>query len=110
MGTLKFKDQPLWLVIIASWAIAFFEYLFQVSADRIGSERLTLAQLKVMQECITIVVFVSSRGCCSGRYRAGTTSPRRFISLSILNGENPPNKQTLSALDTVHSHLFNCVR
>jgi uncharacterized protein len=40
MGTLKFKDQPLWLVIIASWAIAFFEYLFQVSADRIGSERL----------------------------------------------------------------------
>jgi uncharacterized protein (DUF486 family) len=56
-GHLKFKEQPLWLVIVVSWAIAFFEYLFQVPANRIGSDRFTLAQLKVMQECITIVVF-----------------------------------------------------
>jgi uncharacterized protein len=56
-GHLKFKDKSLWLVIIASWAIAFFEYLFQVPANRIGSARFTLVQLKVMQECITIVVF-----------------------------------------------------
>jgi uncharacterized protein (DUF486 family) len=56
-GHLKFKDKPLWLVIVASWALAFFEYLFQVQANRIGSARFTLAQLKVMQECITIVVF-----------------------------------------------------
>jgi len=56
-GHLKFKDQPLWLVIVASWALAFFEYLFQVPANRIGSDRYTLAQLKVMQECITIAVF-----------------------------------------------------
>jgi len=56
-GHLKFKDKPLWLVIVASWAIAFFEYAFQVPANRIGSDRYTLAQLKVMQECITIFVF-----------------------------------------------------
>lgn len=52
-GHLKFKDQPLWILIAASWALAFFEYLFQVPANRIGSARFTLMQLKVMQECIT---------------------------------------------------------
>jgi uncharacterized protein len=36
-GHLKFKDKPLWLVIVVSWALAFFEYLFQVPANRIGS-------------------------------------------------------------------------
>ena len=56
-GHLKFKDQPLWVVIAASWALAFFEYLFQVPANRIGSARFTLVQLKVMQECITIFAF-----------------------------------------------------
>jgi uncharacterized protein (DUF486 family) len=54
---LKFKDNPRWLMILASWALAFLEYLFQVPANRIGSARFTLVQLKVMQECITIVVF-----------------------------------------------------
>ena len=56
-GHLKFKDKPLWLVIVASWGIAFFEYLFQVPANRIGSARFSVTQLKVMQECITLVVF-----------------------------------------------------
>ncbi|MEY2489775.1 MAG: uncharacterized protein QOC70_1717 [Verrucomicrobiota bacterium] len=56
-GHLKFRDKPLWLVIAASWALAFFEYLFQVPANRIGSTNYTLVQLKVMQECITIFVF-----------------------------------------------------
>src|SRR5437016_11380653 len=56
-GHLKFKAQPLWLVVMASWLLASFEYLFQVPANRIGSSPFTLAQLKVMQECITIVVF-----------------------------------------------------
>src|SRR3984893_19577157 len=56
-GHLKFKDKSLWLAIVASWALAFFEYLFLVPANRIGSARFTLVQLKVMQECITIVVF-----------------------------------------------------
>jgi uncharacterized protein len=56
-GHLKFKDQPLWLVIFASWGIAFFEYVFQVPANRLGSAEWTVPQLKVMQECITLVVF-----------------------------------------------------
>jgi uncharacterized protein (DUF486 family) len=56
-GHLKFKDKPLWLVIVVSWLLAVFEYVFQVPANRIGSTHFTLMQLKVMQECITIVVF-----------------------------------------------------
>jgi hypothetical protein len=56
-GHLKFKDKPLWLVIVASWVLAFFEYLFQVPANRIGATHYSLVQLKVMQECITIFVF-----------------------------------------------------
>jgi len=58
-GHLKVKQAPLWIAIAASWALAFFEYLFQVPANRIGSSRFTLVQLKVMQECITVVVFVA---------------------------------------------------
>lgn len=56
-GHLKFKDQPLWLVIFASWGIAFFEYVFQVPANRIGASEWSVPQLKVLQECITLVVF-----------------------------------------------------
>ncbi|HWY39717.1 MAG TPA: DMT family protein [Chthoniobacterales bacterium] len=56
-GHLKFKDQPLWIVIVASWAIAFFEYVFQVPANRIGSNEWTVPQLKILQECITLIVF-----------------------------------------------------
>jgi uncharacterized protein (DUF486 family) len=56
---LKVKQAPLWIAIAASWSLAFFEYLFQVPANRIGSSHFTLVQLKVMQECITVVVFVA---------------------------------------------------
>jgi hypothetical protein len=56
-GHLKFKLSPLWLVIIASWLIAFFEYCFQVPANRIGHGQFTAAQLKTIQEVITLVVF-----------------------------------------------------
>ena len=56
-GHLKFKDKPLWLMILASWGIALLEYIFQVPANRIGSYQFTVTQLKVMQECITLVVF-----------------------------------------------------
>ncbi|MBX6325862.1 MAG: DMT family protein [Chthoniobacterales bacterium] len=58
-GHLKVKQAPLWLAVVASWGLAFFEYLFQVPANRIGSSRFSLVQLKVMQECITIVVFTA---------------------------------------------------
>lgn len=50
--------QPLWIAIMASWGIAFFEYCFQVPANRIGFQTFTLPQLKVIQEVITLAVFV----------------------------------------------------
>ena len=56
-GHLKFKATPLWIVIVASWGIAFFEYCFQVPANRIGHDYFSAAQLKIMQEAITIIVF-----------------------------------------------------
>ena len=57
-GHLKHKDKPLLAAILVSWLIAFAEYLFQVPANRIGSERFTLTQLKVTQECVTLAVFL----------------------------------------------------
>lgn len=56
-GHLKFKDQPLMLVILISWGIAFFEYCLQVPANRWGHGTYTAAQLKVIQEVITLLVF-----------------------------------------------------
>lgn len=56
-GHLKFKQQPLWIAIAVSWGIALFEYIFQVPANRIGSNQWSVPQLKVLQECITLVVF-----------------------------------------------------
>ena len=56
-GHLKFKDKPLLLVILISWLIAFAEYCFQVPANRIGHYQYTAAQLKTIQEVITLVVF-----------------------------------------------------
>lgn len=56
-GHLKYKSWPLWIVIIASWMIAFVEYCFQVPANRIGHYQFTAPQLKTIQEVITLVVF-----------------------------------------------------
>lgn len=56
-GHLKYKTKPLLIVIVVSWLIALFEYIFQVPANRIGSQILTVTQLKILQECITLVVF-----------------------------------------------------
>ena len=56
-GHLKFKDRPIWLVIVAIWGIAFFEYLLQVPAIRWVSNLYSAAQLKVAQEIITLTVF-----------------------------------------------------
>ena len=57
-GHLRFRGQPLWIVILASWGIAFFEYCLQVPANRMGYGQFTAYQLKILQECITLVVFV----------------------------------------------------
>jgi len=56
-GHLKYKGSALWIVILVSWGIALFEYCFQVPANRIGHEYFTAAQLKTIQEVITLVVF-----------------------------------------------------
>ena len=56
-GQLKYNVSALWIVILVSWGIALFEYCFQVPANRIGHEYFTAAQLKTMQEVITLVVF-----------------------------------------------------
>lgn len=56
-GHLRFKSSNLLTVILVSWIIAFFEYCFQVPANRIGHEFYSAAQLKVMQEVITLLVF-----------------------------------------------------
>jgi len=56
-GHLKFKDHPLWIVVAASWGIAFFEYCLAVPANRIGHSVYSAAELKTMQEIVTLVVF-----------------------------------------------------
>ena len=56
-GHLKFKGKPLLLVILASWSIAFFEYVFMIPANRWGSSVYSVTQLKIMQEVITLAVF-----------------------------------------------------
>ena len=56
-GHLKHKNAALWIVILVSWGIALFEYCFQVPANRIGHEFFSAAQLKTIQEIITLIVF-----------------------------------------------------
>ena len=56
-GHLKFKAAPLWAVILISWGIALFEYILQVPANRIGHGTFTAAQLKTIQEVITLSLF-----------------------------------------------------
>jgi len=56
-GHLKYRSEPLWKVVVASWSIAFFAYCFAVPANRIGSYEFNTAQLKTIQEVITLAVF-----------------------------------------------------
>lgn len=58
-GHLKtLNDKPLWMAIAASWGIALFEYMLMVPANRAGFTTMSLAQLKILQEVITLLVFV----------------------------------------------------
>jgi uncharacterized protein len=52
------RDKPLIVAVLVSWGIAFFEYLLQVPANRVGATTLSLSQLKIIQEVITLTVFV----------------------------------------------------
>jgi len=56
-GHLRFKEHPLWIVVLVSWSIAFFEYWLAVPANRWGSAVFSTAQLKVIQEIVTLSVF-----------------------------------------------------
>ena len=56
-GHLRHRSSALWIVILVSWGIAFFEYCFQVPANRIGYNYYNAAQLKTIQEVITLIVF-----------------------------------------------------
>jgi uncharacterized protein (DUF486 family) len=57
-GHLRYTEVALWKVILISWGIAFFEYCLQVPANRLGYGQFTGAQLKIIQEVITVVVFI----------------------------------------------------
>lgn len=56
-GHLRYTHFPLWKVVLASWSIALIEYCFQVPANRFGYSHFTAAQLKTIQEILTLVVF-----------------------------------------------------
>ncbi len=56
-GHLRYKSSALWVVILVSWLIAFFEYCFQVPANRFGHEVYNVVQLKTIQEVITLIIF-----------------------------------------------------
>ena len=56
-GHLKYRSSPLWIAIVGSWSIALLEYCFMVPANRIGSYQFSTAQLKTIQEVITLIVF-----------------------------------------------------
>lgn len=58
-GHLKFRQVPLWQAVLASWGLAFFEYCLMVPANRLGHGQFSAYQLKIMQEVITMVVFVA---------------------------------------------------
>ena len=79
-GHLKFKSHALWIVILISWAIAFFEYCLQVPANRLGHNYFTASQLKILQEVITFSVFA----LFSFYYLKEKPSFYDFISFSLI--------------------------
>lgn len=81
-GHLKFKQSPLWMAVILSWGLALFEYVFQVPANRIGSEVMSVTQLKILQEAITLVVFTIIAFLLFGE----TLKWNHFVSYAFLIG------------------------
>lgn len=81
-GHLKFTSKPLWLVIFASWFIALFEYFLAVPANRLGYEVYSAAQLKTIQEIITLSVFV----VFSITYLGESFTTNHLIGFSLIAG------------------------
>jgi uncharacterized protein len=80
-GHLKHKSAALWMAILVSWGIAFFEYVLQVPANRIGYGVASAYQLKILQECIALVVFMGFAALYLGE---GLTLRYSFSMLLIL--------------------------
>ena len=79
-GHLRFKKAPPVVAILASWGIALFEYTLQVPANRIGYRALSAYQLKVMQEAITLVVFMLFAALWLGE----GVQPRYLVSFALI--------------------------
>jgi uncharacterized protein (DUF486 family) len=80
-GHLRFKSAPLYVAILASWGIAFLEYMLQVPANRIGYRAgLSAYQLKIMQEAITLVVFMLFAALWLGE----GMRPKYFVSFGLI--------------------------
>ncbi|HZL21184.1 MAG TPA: DMT family protein [Polyangia bacterium] len=79
-GHLRFRKAPLLIAVFASWGIALFEYLLQVPANRIGYRMLSGYQLKIMQEAITLIVFMVFAALWLGE----GLQPRYLISFGLI--------------------------
>jgi uncharacterized protein (DUF486 family) len=79
-GHLRFKKAPLVVAVLASWGIALFEYMLQVPANRIGYRVLSAYQLKVLQEAITLVVFMVFAAVALGE----GVQPRYLVSFGLV--------------------------
>ena len=84
-GHLNYTAKPLWMAVMASWGIAFFEYWLAVPANRWGSEVYSAAQLKTMQEVITLVVFAAFSVAVMVLIVVvhGRTAPGRYLSVTL---------------------------
>jgi uncharacterized protein (DUF486 family) len=79
-GHLRYPSAPVWAAIFVSWGIALFEYMLQVPANRIGHQVLSAYQLKIMQEAITLVVFVVFSRVTLGE----RLSPRHGVAFGLI--------------------------
>ena len=79
-GHLRFKKAPLVVAVLVSWGIALFEYVLQVPANRIGYRALSGYQLKIMQEAITLVVFMLFAAAWLGE----GPQPRYLLSFGLI--------------------------
>ncbi len=79
-GHLKYRSASIWTAILMSWGIAFFEYMLQVPANRLGYGPISAYQLKIMQECITLIAFMVFAWFVLGE----APQPRYLISLALI--------------------------
>jgi len=81
-GHLRFKNLPLPVVVLASWGIALFEYALMIPANRIGYRAMSAYQLKIVQEVVTLVVFMVFASLWLGE----GPKPRYLVSLALIFG------------------------